>query len=170
MGTQKNSQWDGPFEHPKHMFKLMDKKILKILRKQNFLIWIFVLWSTHNIICFNWEIRKTTLKYTLIWIPVVILCKELWLQGLQQDKTATSLHTDLQIRVGIGKLLSFSSKTYVVDTQKNRLNETVLLSTKNICLNRWIRKYLQFYPQKFCLSMPMCNLALETLTSWFVTR
>ena len=27
----------------------------------------------------------------------------------------------------------FSPKTYVVGTQKNRLNETVLLSTQNIC-------------------------------------
>ena len=40
----------------------------------------------------------------------------------------------LQIRVRIGKLFRyFLSKTYVVGTQKNRLNETVLLSTKNIC-------------------------------------
>ena len=30
----------------------------------------------------------------------------------------------------------FSIKTYVVGTQKNRLNETVLLSTQNTCLNR----------------------------------
>ena len=29
----------------------------------------------------------------------------------------------------------FSAKTYVVGTQKNRLNEMVLLSTQNICLN-----------------------------------
>ena len=29
--------------------------------------------------------------------------------------------------------LYFSSKTYVVGTQKNRLNETVLLGTKNTC-------------------------------------
>ena len=29
----------------------------------------------------------------------------------------------------------FSTKTYVVGTQKNRLNETVLLAPKNICLN-----------------------------------
>ena len=29
-------------------------------------------------------------------------------------------------------------------TQKNRLNETVLLSTKNIYQNWWVRKYLQF--------------------------
>ena len=27
------------------------------------------------------------------------------------------------------------TKTYVVGTQKNRLNETVLLSTQNICQN-----------------------------------
>ena len=30
-------------------------------------------------------------------------------------------------------LLYFSTKTYVVDTQKNRLNDTVLFSTQNIC-------------------------------------
>ena len=30
--------------------------------------------------------------------------------------------------------LYFSSKTYVVGTQKNHLTETVLLSTQNICL------------------------------------
>ena len=45
-------------------------------------------------------------------------------------------NSDLQIRVCIGiYFLYFSSKTYVVGTQKNRLNETVLLSTQNICLN-----------------------------------
>ena len=31
--------------------------------------------------------------------------------------------------------LYYSSKTYVVGTPKNRLNETVLLSTENTCLN-----------------------------------
>ena len=31
--------------------------------------------------------------------------------------------------------LYFSSKTYVVGTQKNGLNETVLLTTQNTCLN-----------------------------------
>ena len=29
----------------------------------------------------------------------------------------------------------FTTKTYVVGTQKNRLNEMVLLSTQNTCLN-----------------------------------
>ena len=37
-------------------------------------------------------------------------------------------------------LIYFSTKTYVVGTLKNRLNETVLLSTLNLCLNQWIRK------------------------------
>ena len=33
------------------------------------------------------------------------------------------------------KLSCFSTKTYIVGTQKNRLDETVLLSTHIICLN-----------------------------------
>ena len=38
----------------------------------------------------------------------------------------------LQIRVHIGKPFSFIFiKTYVVGTQKNRLDETALLSTQN---------------------------------------
>ena len=31
------------------------------------------------------------------------------------------------------KISYFSAKTYIVGTQKNHLNETVLLSTQNIC-------------------------------------
>ena len=45
-----------------------------------------------------------------------------------------------------------SAKIYVVGTQKNRLNETVLLSTHYKCYNWWIRKYSQFGAQKLCLS------------------
>ena len=52
---------------------------------------------------------------------------------------------------------STSTKTwavgYVVGTEKNRLNETVLLSTQNICLNRWVRKYLQFYAEFVYLNL-----------------
>ena len=41
-----------------------------------------------------------------------------------------------QIRVSNEKLFSyFSTKTYVVGAQKNRLTDTVLLSTLNTCLN-----------------------------------
>ena len=36
--------------------------------------------------------------------------------------------------------LYYSSKTYVVGTQKNRLIEAVLLSTQNTCLNNLVRK------------------------------
>ena len=39
----------------------------------------------------------------------------------------------------------FSITTYFVGTQKNRLNEMGHYITQNICLNRWLRKYLQFY-------------------------
>ena len=42
--------------------------------------------------------------------------------------------TGLQLRVRNENLIFyFSTKTYVVGTQKNRLNETVLLGTQNIC-------------------------------------
>ena len=41
------------------------------------------------------------------------------------------------------KFSYFSTKTYVVGTQKNRLIETVLLSIQNKCLTLRVRKYLQ---------------------------
>ena len=34
-------------------------------------------------------------------------------------------------------------------TQKNRFNETVLFHTQNICLNLWVRRYLQIYADFF---------------------
>ena len=34
-------------------------------------------------------------------------------------------------------------------TQKNRLIETVLLSTQNKCLNGWVKIYSQFYAEKY---------------------
>ena len=34
-------------------------------------------------------------------------------------------------------------------SQKNRLNETVLLRTQNICLKLWVRKYLQYIADFF---------------------
>ena len=42
----------------------------------------------------------------------------------------------------------FTAKTYVVSAQRNRLNETVLLSSQHIFLNWWLRNYSQFYAQK----------------------
>ena len=47
------------------------------------------------------------------------------------------INSDLQKRVCIWKLFFLLlNQTYVVGTQKKRLNETVLLSTQNIWLNR----------------------------------
>ena len=62
----------------------------------------------------------------------------------------------LKLRVLNRKLISyFSTKTYVVGTQKNRLDEMVLFGNQNICYKLWVRTYLQFYAKKFCLSKPM---------------
>ena len=60
----------------------------------------------------------------------------------------------------------FSTKTYVVGTQKNRLNDTVLLSTLNICEKLWVRKYLQFYAENFvylnlCISRVDLQVVLD---------
>ena len=79
--------------------------------------------------------------------------------------------------------LHFSSKTYAAGTQKNRLNETVLLSTQNTYLNRWVRKKLHFFANKISISGSMrvflssCfiqnfkNLVcLCSQTGWFESR
>ena len=47
-------------------------------------------------------------------------------------------------------------------TQKNRLNETVLLSTQNIMLKLMGKKNLQFYTEKFCLSKSMGSILFDT--------
>ena len=60
-----------------------------------------------------------------------------------------------------------------MDTQKIRLNETFFLSTQNICLNWWVRKYSQFYAKLICSSKPMTivmkiqaiNLTISELVS-----
>ena len=53
-------------------------------------------------------------------------------------------------------------KTYVVGTQKNRLNEMVLLSTLNIYKNLWIRKHSQLYA-KFSISSYFPAPRIDTL-------
>ena len=50
-------------------------------------------------------------------------------------------------------------------TQKNCLNETVLLSTKNICLKLWVRKYLQFYAENFVSSKLVKTASMNNLCS-----
>ena len=59
----------------------------------------------------------------------------------------------------------FSTKTYVVGSQKNRLNELVLLSPQNICFRLWVRKHSQFYaPNTFKIVMH-CSLNYSYLKS-----
>ena len=40
--SKEPSQWDGSFEHPKYMLKLMGKKIIEILRSEILLNWSYV--------------------------------------------------------------------------------------------------------------------------------
>ena len=56
-------------------------------------------------------------------------------------------------------IILFLNQNNVVGTQKNRLNETVLLSTQNI----YVRKYAQFYAENFCLSKPLVYFILLSL-------
>ena len=60
--------------------------------------------------------------------------------------------TNLDISVIKIKFSYFSTKTYAVDTQKNRFNETVLLSIQNKC-----KKKIQNFTLKivFLVSRPM---------------
>ena len=46
-------------------------------------------------------------------------------------------------------------------TKNNRLIEKVLLSTQNICFIWWVRKLLQFYAQKLCLTGPRPLVIVE---------
>ena len=66
----------------------------------------------------------------------------------------------------IQALYHCAPKTYVVGTQKNRFNEMVLLSTKNICYKLYLRKYLQFYAEIFCLPKPMFIVCVVSMR-WF---
>ena len=39
--SKEPSKWDASFEHPKHMFKLMGKKIITILHSISSIIWTY---------------------------------------------------------------------------------------------------------------------------------
>ena len=56
-------------------------------------------------------------------------------------------------------MLLISTKTYDVGTQKNCLNETAVLSTRNIYV-KCLRKYQQFYAKKNVYLM-LCNEYLQ---------
>ena len=52
-------------------------------------------------------------------------------------------------------------KTCVTGTQKNRLHESVLLSTQNICSNWWIRKYKKIRSKIVFIYSMSCSLQLK---------
>ena len=54
---------------------------------------------------------------------------------LSTDGLVNTARLQIRVRMGENYFLYFSSKTHVVGNQKKRLNETVLLSTQNTCLN-----------------------------------
>ena len=62
--------------------------------------------------------------------------------------------TSLQLRVRNQEFIFFyfSTKTYVIGTQKNRLNETVLLSTQKQMVKLMSKKILTILRPNFCLS------------------
>ena len=64
----------------------------------------------------------------------------------------------------------FSTKAYVVGTQKNRLNEMVLLSTQNICMLRLMDKNIFTMRRcKMLLSKPMTTADDNFRCIFFVT-
>ena len=73
-----------------------------------------------------------------------------------------------QIRVRDLKLYFFSStKTHVVGTQKNRLNETVLLSTQNTRFNDGKVKKCNFTPKKHCLMVLCVCMLIKTQMKYY---
>ena len=74
-----------------------------------------------------------TLEVTRVIVPVLVI--------MGPTAWQVSFSSCSQIRVRNWRLLFlFLNKTYVVGTQKNHLNETILLSIKNTFLNWRIRK------------------------------
>ena len=61
----------------------------------------------------------------------------------------------IAVDLGCKATKQINQPKHVVGTQKNRLTETVLLSTQNICYNLWVRKYSQFDAQILFLSIHM---------------
>ena len=51
------SQWDGSFEHPKHMFRLLGKKIIVILCPKCLLNWTYDLLNGHSALI-KWKMIK----------------------------------------------------------------------------------------------------------------
>ena len=73
--SKEPSQWEGSFEYPKHMLKLMGKKIIKILRSQILCLKILLNWSYgwgegrgYHIALFLGTLLSSSLLVLRVWI------------------------------------------------------------------------------------------------------
>ena len=94
------------------------------LHKANLYLSIRLLHSDHGLFCLMWHnlglvLRKPDLLHA-------------YNNRADQSVQGTASRTELVIK---NEFSYFLTKTYVVGAQKNRLNETVLMSIQNIGLN-----------------------------------
>ena len=54
------SQWEGSFEHPKHMFKWMGKEINAILGAQTILIWTYANFNDVHVLYSTYSLKNLT--------------------------------------------------------------------------------------------------------------
>ena len=97
--SKKTSQWDGCFKHPKQMFKLMDKKIITILRLKFLLIWTY---STDQSKCSNYyNYGKKKLWKDQMWLSTSIkrtfvLKRALWSVWCLSENLSAGLLTAMK--------------------------------------------------------------------------
>ena len=130
------SQWDGSFEHPKHMSKLMIKKIITILRKSFLLDWPYEVYAhlnSRNGQGNNYS-RKDSYK-----CKVHVAVTTNYVYWLEWSTVCIPATRDIGPVKEMFLSLNWakSVKVYVLGAKKNRLIETVLFSTHNI--NFWLR-------------------------------
>ena len=108
-----------------------------------------VLWQTvkTQMKCHKMAFHQGLIKKKYLWYEIYLyfennsnmLSTDVYNGQSQFNLETTSMHL---VKSAYQKLIVyFSTKTYVMVTQKNRLNETVLLSTHSICLNWLVRTY-----------------------------
>ena len=75
--SKEPSRWDGSFEHPKHMIKLMDKKIIAILHKLFLLNWPYAILCrtpmehARTLRTMYHSALKNRLEISAIWQPLL---------------------------------------------------------------------------------------------------
>ena len=65
--SKEPSHWDASFEHPKHMFKLIDKKIIAILRWNLLLNWPYVYRALFHW-CLDWTLQNAYFNLFLFFL------------------------------------------------------------------------------------------------------